>query len=223
MQRCPEPELMSDQAQAVAYSQADFSSGDQVLIEQLKPLLVNRGPRLKIVDIGCGPGNITLRLAKQWSSAEVIGIDGSAPMLTLARERAEQQGSVARFLEASIQELITTPLPDAIASADVIVSNSVLHHLHDPLQFWRLVAVMGAPGSVVLHRDLRRPDSETQLNQLQQRYLPDAPACLIDDYRASLRAAFTIDEVQSQLEVLGLERFSVREEDDRYLSVIGVL
>ena len=82
---------------------------------------------------------------------------------------------------------------------------------------------MGAPGSVVLHRDLRRPDSETQLNQLQQRYLPDAPACLIDDYRASLRAAFTIDEVQSQLEVLGLERFSVREEDDRNLSVIGVL
>ena len=75
----------------------------------------------------------------------------------------------------------------------------------------------------MLHRDLRRPESEQQLNALQQRYLPEAPICLIDDYRASLRAAFTVDEVQSQLQLLGLEQLVVQEEDDRYLSVMGVL
>ena len=223
MQRRPEPELMNDHAQVVAYAQADFSAGDQVLIEQLEPLLANRGSKLKIVDLGCGPGNITLRLAEQWSDAEVIGIDGSAAMLSIARKRAEAQGRLTRFLKASIQQLITTPLPVALASADVIVSNSVLHHLHDPQQFWRLVCLLGSPGTVVLHRDLRRPESEQQLNALQQRYLPEAPICLIDDYRASLRAAFTVDEVQSQLQLISLEQLVVQEEDDRYLSVMGVL
>ena len=59
--------------------------------------------------------------------------------------------------------------------------------------------------------------------RLQRLHLPEAPECLIDDYRASLRAAFTVAEVQAQLLDAGLEGLRVAEHDDRYLSVVGVL
>ncbi len=223
MQRRPEPELMTDPDQVRAYAGADFSAGDRVLIELLEPLLEGRPGPLRLVDLGCGPGNITLRLAQHWPEADVIGIDGSAPMLTVARERAQHQGVAARFLEASLQQLSSTCLPTSIAPAAAVVSNSLLHHLHDPLELWRLVRCCGGSGTAIVHRDLRRPDSEVELDRLQQRYLPSAPDCLIADYRASLRAAFTIEEVQAQLKRLDLDHLTVQAEDDRYLTVVGVL
>ncbi|MGB1416134.1 MAG: class I SAM-dependent methyltransferase [Synechococcus sp.] len=222
MQRRPEPELMTDQDQVLAYAEADFSAGDQRLLEQLEPLLIGRSDPWRLVDLGCGPGNIALRLAEHWPNAEVIGIDGSAPMLRVARERAQKQDASARFLDGSLQQLAEETLPPGIAPATAVVSNSLLHHLHDPLNLWRLVRRLAVPGTAIVHRDLRRPHSELALDQLQQRYLPTAPECLIADYRASLRAAFTVEEVEAQLQVMGLDQLRVREEDDRYLSVVGV-
>lgn len=222
MQRRPEPELMTEQDQVLAYAEADFSAGDQRLIEQLKPLLAGRSDPMRFVDLGCGPGNIALRLAEQWSRAEVIGIDGSAPMLRVARERAQHHDASTRFLQASLQQLADAPLPPGIAPATAVVSNSLLHHLHNPLDLWRLVRRLACPGTAIVHRDLRRPPSELALDQLQQRYLPTAPECLVTDYRASLRAAFTAEEVEGQLRVLGLDQLRVQEEEDRYLSVVGV-
>ena len=45
---------------------------------------------LRILDLGCGPGNISFRLARACPHATVLGLDGSAPMLAIATERKEQ-------------------------------------------------------------------------------------------------------------------------------------
>ena len=223
MQRRPEPELMTDQLQVLAYGQADFSQADAALLEQLRPLLSAHRTGMKFVDLGCGPGNITLLLASAWPDAEVIGVDGSAPMLALACERNRQRSLNACFQERTLQSLVEEPATSDLAPADAIVSNSVLHHLHDPGQLWGVVRALGQHGTAVVHRDLRRPASEAELDRLQQQHLPEAPECLIEDYRASLRAAFTVAEVQAQLRDAGLEGLRVNEHDDRYLSVVGVL
>ena len=77
MQRRLEPELMNGDAQVQAYAAADFSSGDQATIEAIQRLLFTTSPLPLdplVVDLGCGPGNITLRLAGLFPNARIIGI-----------------------------------------------------------------------------------------------------------------------------------------------------
>ena len=221
MQRHPEPELMTDRGQVEAYAAADFSRGDQRTVA-LAMALLERWPipqdSLTVVDLGCGPGNITLRLAEQLPHALVIGCDGSETMLEEARRCASSQGLAVEFRCLKLQNTISDDL-----TADLIVSNSLLHHLHDPSVLWSATRAFAAPGCRVLHRDLRRPVDVFAIDHLQRLHLPDAPDVLIRDFRASLAAAFEVDEVSAQLRSAGLSGLSVQEEDDRYLVVSGLV
>ena len=101
MQRIPEPELMTTQEQVDAYADADFSSGDSRTVALVEQLLDETGPLPKdplIVDLGCGPGNITIRLAELLPNAQVIGIDGSEPMLAVAKQRSIRTSNNLKFI-----------------------------------------------------------------------------------------------------------------------------
>ena len=109
-------------------------------------------------------------------------------------------------------------------SFSVIVSNSLLHHLHDAQVLWTAVRQLAAPGAAVYIKDLRRPASPEAVLALRDRYLPEAPPVLQHDYVASLHAAFTAAEVRQQLADAGLaEHLQVGELEDRYLEIWGRL
>ena len=219
MQRLPEPELMTESGQVRAYAAADFTAGDARTLDLIETLLAadQAGPGpMRIVDLGCGPGNITLRLAQRFPQASVIGVDGSQAMLALAQSRAQAMGLPVAFRCSTLQELELAPV-------DLVVSNSLLHHLHDPALLWNVTRRLALSGCRVLHRDLRRPASLLEVHQLQQRHLPHAPAVLIQDFCASLVAAFEPDEVRRQLQGAGLAQLSVAPEGDRYLVVSGLV
>ncbi|MDA0965051.1 MAG: class I SAM-dependent methyltransferase [Cyanobacteria bacterium] len=219
MQRTPEPELMDVPEQASAYAAADFSAGDQALIERIQALFPSGlGPR--VLDLGCGPGNISFRLARADAAAEVIGVDGAPAMLQLAQQCLEQEPDLAKRLSFVCLCLPSLALPKGCSG---LVSNSLLHHLHDPLVLWQAIAQAAAPGARVYVKDLRRPPSPEVAEQLRQRYLADAPAVLQHDYLASLHAAFTAAEVEQQLHRCGLDQLQVAEVDDRYLEIWGQL
>ncbi|WP_413440116.1 class I SAM-dependent methyltransferase [Synechococcus sp. MIT S1220] len=227
MQRQPEPELMNDQIQVQAYAEADFNEGDAHLVDLVMSMLSSEFQQrsdLCIVDLGCGPGNIALRLASQFDQARIVGIDGSAPMIQRARAKAGQGNSRFDFRVLRLQDCLDRgPCSDLQHRADVVISNSLLHHLHEPELLWRVTRHLAAPGCLTLHRDLRRPCSMANAHQLQQRHLPDAPDVLIRDFLASLVAAFTAEEVKQQLQQCGLPSLSVEEEGDRYLVVSGLV
>ena len=223
MQRRLEPELMNGDAQVQAYAAADFSSGDQATIEAIQRLVFTSSPMPPdplVVDLGCGPGNITLRMAHLFPKARIIGIDGAESMLALARERAEKQQLDMSFLCQTLQEVLRGPL---LGQADLIVSNSLLHHLHQPDLLWTVTQVLAAPGCRALHRDLRRPASDAEIEQLLRKHLPSAPKVLQHDFSASLAAAFEPQEVTAELHRLGLNQLTVSAEDDRYLVVSGLV
>ncbi len=231
MKRIPEPELMNDSDQAKAYAAADFSRSDQNFIVKLEKYISVKSKVINnkslIVDIGCGPGNITERLAFRWPFAEIVGIDGSEEMLTIARSRQKQNSSLIQLeglsyihqnLASFAKERLTI-----VNNADVIVSNSLLHHIHNPNLFWKAIQNIGKSGTIIFLKDLRRPKSFKEVKRLQEKYQPNASAILNRDYLASLQAAFTISEVKSQLDFAGLCQLKVFEVDDRYLEVVGIL
>ena len=71
----------------------------------------------RVVDLGCGPGNLTATLAQRWPDAAIEALDSSPEMVESARERGvdAQVGDVAAW----------EPKPDT----DVVVSNATLQWL----------------------------------------------------------------------------------------------
>jgi trans-aconitate 2-methyltransferase len=76
------------------------------------------GPR-HVVDLGCGPGNLTATLAERWPGAEVLGIDSSADMLQKAAEHSVRASNLS-FAQADIAEWMPSD------RTDVVVSNAAL-------------------------------------------------------------------------------------------------
>jgi SAM-dependent methyltransferase len=108
-----------------------------------------------------------------------------------------------------------------------VVSNSLLHHLHDPQSLWRHLRPLAAPGAAIYIKDLRRPATPEAALALQQMHLAAAPPVLQRDYLASLHAAFEPAEVEAQLRSAGLPvgdgGLQVSALGDRYLEVWGRL
>lgn len=216
MQRTPEPELMDAPEQAQAYADADFSEPNRLFVVQFLQLLDDR-PGDSLIDLGCGPGDICIRLADALPGWQVVGLDAGPNMLALA-----EAAVAARKLEDRI-ELIHARLPDELPDGrfDAIVSNSLLHHLPDPMALWQSIAELATPGSLVQVMDLKRPDSPAAAELIVQAHAADAPRILKDDFYNSLLAAYTPEEVLAQIKASGLRGLSLRESSDRHWLIQG--
>jgi len=98
-----------------------------------------------IVDLGCGPGNVTLRLARRWPDARITGVDNAPQMLAEARRLQAPGGchSGLYWVEADIAVWTPDPAPD------LVFSNAALQWLggHATL-FPRLFSAV-APGGIL--------------------------------------------------------------------------
>lgn len=217
MRRIPEPELMDDEAQARAYAEADFEAPHGAFIElfqQTFPALKVTG---RVLDLGCGPADISLRFARAYPDCEVHGVDAAAAMLAFG-DQAIQQANLGHRVRLMAGYLPGAELPHQ--TYDVVISNSLLHHLANPLTLWQAIKTHAAPGAPVFIMDLMRPVSEEQARALVAEYAADEPAILQHDFFHSLLAAYTPEEVQQQLMQQALP-FSVTVVSDRHLIVSG--
>jgi ubiquinone/menaquinone biosynthesis C-methylase UbiE len=109
----------------------------------------------KVLDVGCGSGNLTLTAkVTAGSSGAVYGIDASPEMIEVARNKARKSGSEAAFDIGLIEKLA---FPDA--SFDVVISRLVIHHLPDDLKrqgFAEIFRVL-KPGGNLLIADFNPP------------------------------------------------------------------
>lgn len=217
MKRLPEPELMEDEAQARAYSGADFSEPHTMFVRLCAEAWVGQEVRGLAVDLGCGPADITVRLAERFPALSFDGMDGSAAMLRCGIERVHRHGLTSRI------RLIHGRLPECILRRDyaAVVSNSLLHHLRDPAVLWDTLRHCAHPGAPVFIMDLMRPDDESRARELVDRHAAEAPPVLQHDFFHSLLAAYTPDEVRQQLVQAGLDDFVVQPVSDRHLTVSG--
>lgn len=220
MKRRPEPELMDSEAQTLAYAEADFNESNTLFIERFLDRFEDLPRSGRMADLGCGPGDITIRLAHALPGWELTGLDAGANMLQRARERLAGEPSALRVTF----QLVYLPDPELPACAwDALVSNSLLHHLPNPQALWESIVQLGAPGAAVQVMDLLRPDSEGQAERLVDQYAADAPEILREDFYNSLLAAYTPEEVSHQLIRTGLDRLKIETASDRHWVVSGRL
>ncbi|MBX3307507.1 MAG: class I SAM-dependent methyltransferase [Nitrospira sp.] len=218
MDRIPEPELMDDPKQAEAYARADFEAENQGFIERFKEYFPEFSQGT-VLDLGCGPGDICIRFAKFYQACQVIGIDASTPMIQLGEQSVKAAGLADRItLRCERYEEV----PGA-RIADAVISNSLLHHLPNPLQFWQKIRQLVKPGAPVLVMDLLRPDSPEVAQAIVDQYAANEPDILRRDFYNSLLAAFTEDEIGSQLARMNLTRLLIDVPDDRHWVVGGII
>ena len=218
MKRRPEPELMDEAEQARAYAEADFSEPNELFLRLLASLASGDLGGARALDLGCGPADIVIRFLKAYPGAYCDALDGSAAMLAHARAALDLLPGIA-----SRCRLIHDRLPSAQLGSeyDLVLSNSLLHHLHEPQVLWQTVREAARPGALVLVMDLMRPPSALWAESLVETYAADAPDVLRRDFRNSLFAAFEPQEVVAQLREAGLTELDVGVVSDRHLAVSG--
>lgn len=215
MDRVLEPELMEDEAQAAAYAGADFSASNTWFVEQV---IADFADRLReVVDLGCGPADVPLRLARALPAVRVTAVDGSAAMLDLAREALAAAGlqDRVRLLQARMPGV---PLPGH--AFDAVFSKDMFHHLPDPAVLWHEIRRLARPGAAIAVMDLFRPASPEEARTIVERVAGREPEVLKTDFYNSLRAAFTVEEVEAQLDEAGL-RLEVSRVSDRHMWIRG--
>ena len=218
MDRVLEPELMEDEQQVLAYAKADFEEENQGFVDRFREYFPGFSEG-HVFDLGCGPGDIPIRIAKVLPACLVTGIDASAPMIRLAEQAVAQAGLSGRvtFRCERFQDIA------GASRADAVLSNSLLHHVPNPLQFWNRLRQLVKPGSPVLVMDLLRPETPEEAQAIVDRYAAGEPEILRRDFYNSLLAAFTEDEVTTQLARMNLTRLLIDVPDDRHWVVGGLI
>jgi ubiquinone/menaquinone biosynthesis C-methylase UbiE len=204
--RVPEPEAMDDAGEVTAYSsaaaQACLSKIDDTFIEHALRL-IQRSPG-RALDIGCGPGQIVLKLARQLRGWRFVGVDRSPNMIRVAiagRERlvpsaAEPADAVLKRAEFLIAD--GNRLPFADAAFDLVLCNSVMHHIGNPGQLLSEIARVAKPGGAILLRDLRRPPRMVCPFHVRW-YGRHYSGLMYKLFCDSVRAAYTPDELLAML------------------------
>jgi ubiquinone/menaquinone biosynthesis C-methylase UbiE len=218
MIRTPEPELMTEQEQAAAYAAANFSEVNQPIASLFQARFPSLAAGARLLDIGCGTADMTIRLVKAYPGITALGIDGSEAMLNFGRDLVSKAGVTSRIV------LECRYFPDAaleVAGFDAVTANNLLHHLSDPMSFWPTARRCAKSGAPVLVADLRRPPDPEATERLVEEYAWRALPPLRRDFRNSLHAAYTAEEVREQLAAAGLSSFTVEEAGPLHLVAWG--
>ena len=166
MRRVLEPEIMGDEEQSVAYARADFSQSNSWYVSMLEREFPDSLG--KVLDIGCGPGDVPVRLAKAFPDIRITAIDGSGPMIRLAREAVRSAGLEERVnpVRGYIPGLALEE-----RSFDAVLCKDMIHHLPDPSVLWEEAKRLGRPGAVdMCHGSIQAGISWRQPGRLLNRF-----------------------------------------------------
>jgi ubiquinone/menaquinone biosynthesis C-methylase UbiE len=203
--RVPEPEVMDDSGEVEAYAsaaaQAHLDAIDNRFVEHALRLV--RGcEQGRALDIGTGPGQIVIKLARRLPRWSLVGVDRSSGMIAQARANlAAAAGAVEALVQFEIADGNRLPFPDR--SFDLVMCNSVLHHLAEPEKLLSEMARLATSNGAILLRDLRRPNRLAYPLHVRwhgRNYSGE----MLRLYRDSVRAAYTVPELEQILKLAGI-------------------
>jgi SAM-dependent methyltransferase len=118
-------------------------------------------PGMRVLDLGCGPGSITLGLAEAVAPGETVGVDVQPSQVAQAQALSASRGVMnVRFEVADVYRL---PFPDG--SFDAVFAHAVLMHLREPVRALLEVRRVLRPGGIAGVRDSDWGDVSTPLRR----------------------------------------------------------
>ncbi len=210
MQRVLEPEVMDTWEEAVEYDSMDFSEVNAAFAKSAIALGPMSG---KILDAGTGTARIPIAIAQMRPTWELTCIDLSANMLKQAAENVSR-AKVEKQIKLESIDAKAMPYPES--SFDMVISNSIIHHLPDPLPFLQEVKRVLKPNGAIFLRDLLRPEKPEMRDNLVEMYAGDGNLHQKQLFSDSLQAAFTLAEVEMMVETAGLLGLRIYESSDRH-------
>lgn len=197
--RILEPEVMDDEDEVRAYeggARTDHLDRlDDTFVSGALSKLNAAAParrRLRALDVGCGTGSITVKLAGRLPTMAIVGVDRSAAMLRHARRLARDSRLADRVM---FRRADGRRLPFADSTYDLVVSNSLMHHLPDPAPVLDEIARVLKPRGALFIRDLRRPAARLIGGHIK-RHGRFYKGRMYQLFAASVRAAFTPAELR---------------------------
>lgn len=222
LERCLEPEVMDTVEDAHDYDSMDHSAVNRVFVDDFLAFASRNGFEdrlsdlarpLRVLDVGTGTALIPIELCRRKAACRIIAIDLAAEMLKLA------DLNVAR---ANLKERIQTEridakrVPYATGSFDGVVSNSIVHHIPEPQSVFAEMVRVLSPDGLLFIRDLLRPNSLSDVDQLVATYAGRENAHSQQLFRDSLRAALTLDEVRNLAGTHGIPARFISQTSDRH-------
>lgn len=214
MERVLEPEVMDSLEEAIEYDAMDFTEVNSAFAQEAIALgLSEQGV---VLDAGTGTGRIPIIMCQMRYKWQVIAIDLAASMLQIAAHHVQEAG-----LQEQIRlELVDVKhMPYGDRQFDLVVSNSLVHHLPDPLSFFQELKRVLKPNGGIFIRDLFRPRDQATMNALVDSIGAEYNEHQKKLFRDSLHAALTIDEVRNLLAEVGLSGVEVYQSSDRHWTV----
>ncbi|MBO0349900.1 class I SAM-dependent methyltransferase [Phormidium pseudopriestleyi FRX01] len=210
MKRVLEPEVMDTWEDATAYDAMDFVEVNTAFAETAIAL----GPESAVVlDAGTGTARIPILIVQRRPQWHIRAIDLSHNMLKVGRENVQS----ARVQDQIQLEYIDAKqMPYGDSTFDIVISNSIIHHLPDPMPFFRELKRVLKPNGGIFLRDLMRPSDIETVDKILARIGPEYNDYQTQLFRDSLIAAFTLEDVENMIEMAGLEGMKVYASSDRH-------
>lgn len=213
MERILEPEVMDTAEAAEAYDAMAHGEVDNAFVERVVALGAKTG---HFLDVGTGPAQIPILLAQRCPDIRLTAIDLSEEMLKIAK-RHVAAAELAERITLEHVDAKTLPYPDN--TFDGLISNSIVHHIHDSLRALKEMSRVVKPGGLVLIRDLVRPETPEAAQVFVDKYAAEDTPYQQQLYYDSFLAAFTIAEVNEMLVQMDLPGAVVVQSTDRHWSV----
>lgn len=213
MERIFEPEVMDSPQEATEYDQMDFTAVNTAFAEEAIALYPHPATVAKVLDAGTGTARIPILIAQKCPHWQMIAIDLAESMLHLGRKNVADAGLSSRI---QLELVDSKQLPYADGSFEGVISNSLVHHLPDPLPFFREIKRVLKPQGFLLLRDLLRPETPEIAQQMVDAIGPDYDDHQRQLFYDSLCAAFTLEEVQELLQQSGWQNVRVYQSSDRH-------
>jgi ubiquinone/menaquinone biosynthesis C-methylase UbiE len=211
MKRVLEPEVMDTPLEATDYDAMDLTEVNTDFAKQAIAL----GPAEKalVLDAGTGPGRIPVLMCQMQPQWQIIAIDLAKSMLQIASQHIQQANLQSRI---HLQLVDAKCLPYEDEKFDMVVSNSLVHHLPDPASFFSEIKRVLKPNGAIFLRDLFRPGDEEILNALVESIGKEYNEHQKKLFRNSLQAALTLDEVKQLISQVGLQKVEVYPSSNRH-------
>jgi ubiquinone/menaquinone biosynthesis C-methylase UbiE len=226
--RTLEPEVMDSSAEAVDYDSMDHSAVNRLFVDDLLSAanaagfadqLTSRSNRLRVLDVGTGTAQIPIEFCQRPVNVDILAIDLAVEMLLLADRNIRDAGLHGSIL---LEHVDAKELPFADGEFDWVISNSIVHHIPEPIDSLREMQRILKPGGLLFVRDLLRPDSSEKVDIFVQAYAGNDNDEQRQLFRQSLHAALTPAEMSELMESLGWPASSVEQTSDRHWTVTAI-